>query len=104
MKGKNMKILLVCNAGMSSSILVKKIIDYAHSIGEELYVDAVSSANLDECAGKYDVCLVGPQIEYALSEISMCLKIPTEVIDMRIYAVVDGKGAYEQALRMKGKK
>lgn len=39
-----MKILVVCNAGMSSSILVKKIADYAKSIGEDATVQAVSSA------------------------------------------------------------
>ena len=41
-----MKILVVCNAGMSSSILVKKIAEHAKSIGEEASVQAVSSSSV----------------------------------------------------------
>ena len=33
-----MRVLVVCNAGMSSSILVKKMKDYAASQGEELMI------------------------------------------------------------------
>ena len=59
-----MKILVVCNAGMSSSILVKKIAEHAKSIGEEASVQAVSSSSVADEKGKWDVCLVAPQIKY----------------------------------------
>lgn len=97
-----MKILLVCNAGMSSSILVKKIKEYAASINEEAIVQAVPSATVSDEEGKWDVCLLGPQIMYAVDEIKNALHIPTEAVDMRSYAISDGKAAYEQAKRMKG--
>ena len=56
-----MKILLCCNAGMSSSILVKKIRDVAEKTGEDIEVSAVANASIKNEVGKWDVCLVGPQ-------------------------------------------
>ena len=97
-----MKILVVCNAGMSSSILVKKIADYAKSIGEDATVQAVSSASVSDEKGKWDVCFVAPQIKYAVNEVLAKLGIPTEAVDMRVYAIADGKTAYERAKAMKG--
>ena len=55
-----MKILLCCNAGMSSSILVKKIRDIAEKTGEDIEVSAVANASIKNEVGKWDVCLVGP--------------------------------------------
>lgn len=97
-----MKILVVCNAGMSSSILVKKIGEYAKSIGEEAKVQAVSSAAAGDEAGKWDVCLLAPQIRYALDDVKNKVKMPTACVDMRVYAMADGKAAYEQAKALKG--
>ena len=57
-----MKILLCCNAGMSSSILVKKIREAAERRGMDLTITAVPSASIRDEVGKWDVCLVGPQL------------------------------------------
>lgn len=98
-----MKILLVCNAGMSSSILVRKIVEYAKSIHEETEAISISSASFDDVKGEYDVCLVGPQLAFAVEEIRSLLEIPCEAIDMNVYAVADGKEVYLQAKRLRGK-
>ena len=90
-----MRVLVVCNAGMSSSILVKKMKDYAASQGEELMIKAVSSAAAENEAGEWDVCLVGPQLMHAVDEIAEA--VPTEAVDMRTYAMADGEGALKQA-------
>lgn len=95
-----MNILVVCNAGMSSSILVKKIKEYAQSIQEHANVQAVSSASVSDEKGNYDVCLVAPQIMYAVDEVKNKLQIPTAAVEMRVYAISDGKGAYEQAKKL----
>lgn len=97
-----MKILVVCNAGMSSSILVKKIQEYAKSIGDEAVVQAVSASSVADEKGKWDVCLVAPQIKYAVNDVKSKLGIPTDAVDMRVYAIADGKSAYEAAKEMKG--
>ena len=92
-----MRGLVVCNAGMSSSILVKKMKDYAASQGEELMIKAVSSAAAENEAGEWDVCLVGPQLMHAVDEIAEAVEVPTEAVDMRTYAMADGEGALKQA-------
>ena len=95
-----MKILVVCNAGMSSSILVNKIKIYAESIEKSIEVRAVSSASIQNEVNKWDVCLLAPQIQYALNEVQQQLQIPTAVVDMRVYALADGKAAYETACQL----
>ena len=102
-----MRVLVVCNAGMSSSILVKKMKDYAAALltaliissspGEELMIKAVSSAAAENEAGEWDVCLVGPQLMHAVDEIAEAVEVPTEAVDMRTYAMADGEGALKQA-------
>ena len=70
-----MKILLCCNAGMSSSILVKKIRDVAEKTGEDIEVSAVANASIKNEVGKWDVCLVGPQLVFAVDSIHQQLNI-----------------------------
>lgn len=95
-----MKILLVCNAGMSSSILVEKIKEAAKENNEEILVSATSSKGLDEEVGKWDVCLLGPQISYALERIKKELEIPVLAIPPREYAMADGQSVLELAKKM----
>ncbi len=85
-----MKILLCCNAGMSSSILVKKIKEAGASLNEEIVVEAVSSSSIGNEVGKWDVCLVGPQLIYAVDSIKKQLNIPVTSIEPRVYAMADG--------------
>lgn len=95
-----MNILLVCNAGMSSSILVDKMIKAAKIQGISANIEAKSNNGLQDEIGKWDVCLLGPQIMYALESIKTLLSIPTETIDFRVYAMADGQKALEQALEL----
>lgn len=97
-----MKVLVVCNAGMSSSILVQKMKAYAAEAGEDLTIKAVSSAAAEDEAGEWDVCLVGPQLMHAVEEVKEAVEAPTEAVEMRTYAMADGKAALEQAKRLLG--
>ena len=92
-----MKILLCCNAGMSSSILVKKIRDVAEKTGEDIEVSAVANASIKNEVGKWDVCLVGPQLVFAVDSIHQQLNIPVASIEPRVYAMADGAAAIELA-------
>ena len=56
-----MKILLVCAAGLSTSILMKKLEKYAEQNGIELDIDAVGIGEYQETCADYDVLLLGPQ-------------------------------------------
>lgn len=95
-----MKILLCCNAGMSSSILVKKIKDVASKNGEDIEVAAVASSAVKDEVGKWDVCLVGPQMMFAVNSIKEQLNIPVASIEPRIYAMADGAAVIEFAKKL----
>jgi cellobiose PTS system EIIB component len=97
-----MKILLACNAGMSSSILVKKIKEAAAARGLEVIVEAKSNNELNAEIGKWDVCLIGPQIAYAVDAIKNTLSIPVEPVETRAYAMADGEKALDQAIKLYG--
>lgn len=95
-----MKILLCCNAGMSSSILVKKIREAAQNRGMELTITAVANSSIRDEVGKWDVCLVGPQLIYAVSTIKSQLNIPVASVDPRTYAMADGEKALDFAISL----
>lgn len=99
MGGKMKNILLVCSAGMSTSLLVSKMQKVADARGIECNIEAHGNSNIARFDGKVDVCLVGPQIRYAQPELQKALpNVKVEVIDMRVYALGDGDAALDQAL------
>lgn len=77
------KILLVCNAGMSTSMLVQKMIRVAGEKSIEVTIDAVPSTDLSTCWESADVILLGPQIGFMKDSVKDTVenKIPVEVIN-----------------------
>lgn len=96
-----MKILIVCNGGMSSSILMKKMRQEAEKAELDVVIEARPNSGLEDEIGKWDVCLLGPQIVYALENVKNILGIPTASVEMRTYAMADGEKALKQALELK---
>ena len=95
-----MKVLLLCNVGMSSSILIKKISAAAETMGVELEIASSGVNTAFEEVGKWDVCLTGPQVAYAIDNIRETLNIPVEAVEPLTYALADGEKALKQAIRM----
>ncbi|ALB45011.1 PTS sugar transporter subunit IIB [Clostridium beijerinckii] len=81
------KILLVCNAGMSTSMLVQKMIRVAKEKGIEVTIDAIPSTDLSKCWQSADVILLGPQIGFMKDSVKETVenKISVEVISMVDY-------------------
>lgn len=81
------KILLVCNAGMSTSILVQKMKKVAEQKGIEVTIEAIPSTDLSQFWQSSDVILIGPQIGFMKDSIKETVenKIPVEVINMVYY-------------------
>lgn len=82
-----MKILLVCCAGMSTGILMKKMEAYWANQGEDLKIDAVSVNEYEDVCQDYDIVLVGPQISYRLDEIRTGSGKPCAAINATDYAL-----------------
>ena len=57
-------ISLICNLGMSTSMLIDKMTAYAKTKGIEADIDALPFNNLDLRIDKTDILLIGPQVRH----------------------------------------
>ncbi len=97
------KILLVCSAGMSTSIVVKKMEAAAQAKGIEAKIWAVGDALAKENVGEADVVMIGPQVRFLQSKIQgLAGATPVAVIDMRDYGMMNGEAILNQALELMG--
>ncbi|WP_028042926.1 PTS sugar transporter subunit IIB [Candidatus Stoquefichus massiliensis] len=60
-----MKIILVCNAGMSTGIMQVKLQECAQKDGIEAEITAMPISEIDTFNEDVDVVLLGPQIRFA---------------------------------------
>ncbi|KOF56837.1 MULTISPECIES: PTS sugar transporter subunit IIB [Clostridium] len=100
------KILLFCNAGMSTSMLVSKMRKAAKEKNIEVEINAFPEAQMESHLEGADAVLLGPQIKYVLPKATaLCGKkgIPVEVISSVDYGMLNGAKVLEHALKMAGK-
>ncbi|MGE6754568.1 PTS sugar transporter subunit IIB [Rossellomorea sp. NPDC071047] len=101
-----MNIMLVCSAGMSTSMLVQKMRKAAEEKGLEATINATSEADLSNHLEKLDVILIGPQVRYLSSKIiekAEPHQIKVDVIDGMSYGMMNGEKVLEQAVNLLGK-
>ncbi|MEB6341240.1 PTS sugar transporter subunit IIB [Mammaliicoccus sciuri] len=93
------KILLVCSAGMSTSMLVKKMQDTANKEGKEYEVEALALSEAETKVDEVDVILLGPQVRFQKAQVEKVAngKVPVDVIDMQQYGMMDGEGILKHA-------
>lgn len=63
-----MNVLLVCYAGMSTSLLAEKLEDEGTRRGIDISVSAVPLSSLEENLEGVDCVLLGPQVRFAESD------------------------------------
>lgn len=102
-------ILLVCSAGMSTSLLVTKMEAAAKDAGDEVKIFALPFSEANSVLEDVDVILLGPQVRFQKSAIEKMAKedrkggpIPVAVIDMRDYGTMNGKAVYSFACKLLG--
>lgn len=89
-------IMLACAAGMSTSMLVKRMQDAAKAEGRDYEIFAKSTSDIDaELASdhKPDVLLLGPQVGYLKNDVKKKTDeagIPMDVINMMDYGMMKG--------------
>lgn len=95
------KILLACNAGMSTSLLVTRMEKNAQERGIDLKITAVGVIEAESIMHDWDIVLLGPQVRHQLKmfEKKANGKIPVEVIDMRDYGLMNGEKVLNSALK-----
>lgn len=93
------KILLMCSAGMSTSIMVKKMTEAASKINAEVEIKAIPEQALSENLNTTDIILLGPQVRFLLNKVQDVAKsIPVRVIDTLDYGTMNGEKILQQAL------
>ena len=99
-----MKILLVCNAGMSTSILVLEMEKAAKEQQLELEVTAMGFTQAEKVLLDWDIVMLGPQVRHQLTGLQKAAegKVPVEVINMRDYGMMNGEAVYKKAKAMMG--
>ncbi|MCD7894143.1 MAG: PTS sugar transporter subunit IIB [Erysipelotrichaceae bacterium] len=101
-------ILLVCAAGMSTSLLVTKMEKAAEEKGIEAKIFALPFTDAPRVLEEVDCILLGPQVRFQKAEIEKLAQsrkagpIPVDVIDMREYGTMNGKAVLEKALKLLG--
>lgn len=93
-----MKILLICSAGMSTSLLVTKMTKAAEERGLELEILAHGVAEAKRFVNQVDIILLGPQVRFLKDEMTKAASVPVQVIDMRAYGRMDGARVLDDAL------
>ncbi|MGY0394713.1 MULTISPECIES: PTS sugar transporter subunit IIB [unclassified Fusobacterium] len=99
------KILLLCSNGMSTSLMVKKMLEAAEKKGIEVEIKAVGLEMFKENLDKYDVFLLGPQIKYRKAEFEkMAAEVgkKVEVINTIDYGMMKGDKVLDFALGLIG--
>lgn len=89
-----MKILLACAAGMSTNLLVNKMIDASKTEGRNDKIWAIGQEGLGKAMKNCDVLLISPQMKFLESKIRPMadkLGIPVDVIPAALYGKIDGK-------------
>ena len=96
------KILLACNTGMSTSMLVRKMRAAAEELGIEADINAVSLTEANDLIADVDVVLLGPQVKFQKAAVEKVAagRAPVGVIDMRDYGTMNGKKVLQTALDM----
>ena len=74
------KILLACNAGLSTSMLVQKMKDSAEERKIDVEILAVSVNSINDYLD-YDVLLLGPQVRFLKDNIAEKVNMPVIVIE-----------------------
>lgn len=100
---KELKIMLVCSAGMSTSLLVTKMIASAKKQDIEAEIFAIPEVEVKQMMDGVDVVLLGPQVRFLLNKMKQELEpkgIAVAVIDGMNYGMMNGDAVLKQALSL----
>lgn len=93
------KIVLMCSAGASTSMLMRKMREAAAEEGYDCTIEAHPTSEAADYADS-DAILLGPQVKFQLDEVRSKVNCPVEVIDMMLYGTMNGKAVLEFARKM----
>ena len=94
-----MRIMLACNAGMSTSMVVAKMLDAAKAQGKDYKIWAVEQGEIQSELGNFDVLLLGPQVRHILGGGTRRVgaRAGVDAIEGPAYGRCDGAAVLKQA-------
>ena len=97
-----MNIILVCNGGMSTSILMQSITNYAKENNMNIKAEAYGLTDYLDHVSDADVILLGPQIAFKKKTIQDSVSVPVMVVQGIDYATGNVKNILNQIKQLKG--
>lgn len=97
------KIKLFCNAGMSTSILVKKMRQAAETKNIDAEIAAYSARTVEQEVKDCDVILLGPQVSFmkaGIIEKTAAYHVPVADIDSYDYGMGNGAEVLDKAIQL----
>lgn len=97
-----MKLMMICGAGMSSSLLANKVTMAIQKRNLDMEAWAISAYEFEKSLGTFDVVLVAPQIRFYLEKFRSAVgpNIPIDVIPNQAYGMMNGDKIVDQALAL----
>lgn len=94
------RILLVCNLGMSTSLLVRNMEKYAVTINQDVEIAAVPISVAEKTWEQWDIIMLGPQVRHVLKKLQDVTQgqRPVVIINMRDYGTMNGENVLKAAL------
>lgn len=96
------KIILLCNGGLSTGILVKKMLAAADEINYECEISAAPVSSAEEVAGDADLILMGPQVRFQMATVAKQVSCPVVSIEPTSYGTMNGEKVLKQARKEMG--
>lgn len=94
------RVLLICNAGMSTSLLVTAMQKAAKAKQIELEIQASPLLAVESEITKWDIAMLGPQVRHCYANLVKKAegKVPVEIIDMKDYGLMRGENVLNTAI------
>lgn len=95
MEATELRVLLICGAGMSSGFLAQKTRKAAKKAEIKITIEARSESDVEQYLGKVNMVLIGPHYKRVLNEVKDLYgpyNTPVALIPQEIYGGLDGEG------------
>jgi PTS system cellobiose-specific IIB component len=99
----NLHVLLVCGSGASTGFMAAAIRKAAKKQGVTISMEARSEAEVENFADTVNCIMVGPHLEYLLSDLTERFKgndLKIAVMDKSYYSVLDGEAALKHIMSL----
>jgi PTS system cellobiose-specific IIB component len=93
------KLYLFCSAGMSSSIIAKKMQEAANKQSLDVEVSYFPEAKMNEKGSEADIILLSPQVKYLEKDVrAKYSNKPVYLIEMQDYGMLNGEAILTKSL------